>query len=290
MRRPSLSSQRLAAARLRSSALAALVAGSALLAPSVSAQAAAGTFSSGGRTLELRDAYAFRGASSLGGDSVLLVAVSNAGFVGEVLDEYWDRRRAIDAYFRDDETGVVYFEFRDDGSYKGLSYYWEPGNGCGFCSDPGVKSTVTLRNGSLSGSLRSTEAERPFDVRLDVRIAADDHGPAQGAGGGAPGKAFLAYHRALVAGDRAALEPRLSAERREVWDNAERAGDLEGFLEYLGSTHPSSVQVAEGYVKGDHAILLVTGEASFGKVRGEVSMRLEDGAWRFEEETLEPGD
>jgi len=57
------------------------------------------------------------GAPSLGGtEKVLVVAVSNQGFVPDAMDEYWDRHRALERYFKDDETGLVYFEFGPDGS------------------------------------------------------------------------------------------------------------------------------------------------------------------------------
>ena len=42
----------------------------------------------------------------------------------------------------DDESKVVTFEFDADGKYRGLSYYFGPGVGCGFCYDSKVGSTV----------------------------------------------------------------------------------------------------------------------------------------------------
>src|SRR5438105_9427638 len=44
------------------------------------------------------------------------------------------RRRAVDKRIKDDDTGVVYFEFRPDGSYRGVTYYFAPGSGCGVCT------------------------------------------------------------------------------------------------------------------------------------------------------------
>jgi hypothetical protein len=68
----------------------------------------------------------------LGSGDALIVAVTNARMHGDALADYYDRRRAVDKRIKDDETGVVYFEFRPDGSYRGLSYNFAPGNGCGF--------------------------------------------------------------------------------------------------------------------------------------------------------------
>src|SRR5437870_5124502 len=125
-------------------------------------------------------------------------------------------RRAVDKRIKDDDTGVVYFEFRPDGSYRGLSYYFAPGNGCGFCTSE-VVSTVKLSGGKLAGALKGTEKDRPLDVSLNVPVMSDEHGTALPADGGAPGAAYLAYHMALVKRDRAALQPLLSLDRQQSW-------------------------------------------------------------------------
>ena len=156
-----------------------------------------GTFKSQAITLEVRSAIAFKGKSYLGADDVLIVAVTNAKVHGDALADYYDRKRAVEKRIKDDDTGVVYFEFRPDGSYRGLSYYFASGNGCGFCTSE-VSSTVRLGGGKLSGTLTGTEKDRPFEVVLNVPVMSDDHGSALPADGGAPRAAYLAYHAALV--------------------------------------------------------------------------------------------
>src|SRR5207253_7311544 len=146
-------------------------------------------------TLEVRSAIAFKGKSYLGADDVLIVAVTNAKVHGDALADYYDRKRAVEKRIKDDDTGVVYFEFRPDGRYKGLSYYFASGNGCGFCSGD-VVSTVRLAGGKLLGMLKGSEPERMFEVTLDVPVMSDDHGTALPVDGGAPGAAYLAYHAA----------------------------------------------------------------------------------------------
>lgn len=149
-------------------------------------------------------------------------------------------------------------------------------------------SSVEFSAGVLAGSLSSTEDDRSFRIELEVAVSGSDHGTAQGTGGGAAGTAYLAYHQALSSDDRSSIKSHLSAERRGVWGEVEAAGDLDGFVAFLSSTHPSDVRVTEGFVRDGHALLLVSGEGAYGKVEGEVSMALEDGVWRFEEETLSP--
>ena len=253
---------------------------------------ASGSFETTGSAMEVKDAYAFYGTPSLGGKGkVIVVAVSNQGFVKEALDLYWDRRNALERYFKDERTGLVYFEFGPDGGYLGLSYYFGPNDGCAYCADPSVQSTVSLQGGRLTGKLsfpKGGDGHRWFDISLDVPVSDDDHGKSQGAGGGEPGKAYLAYHRALGGWDRRALRSLLSEERRSAWDKAEAEGKGNSFLSFLQQGHPREVKVTAAYVKGDRALLLIEGKGETGKVRGEVHFSREQGSWRFDEETLSP--
>jgi hypothetical protein len=248
---------------------------------------ALGFFETAGTRLPVNDAYAFPGTSTLGEEGVVLVAVSNAGFVQAELDEYWDRRHVIDTFFRDEETGVVWFEFDPDGRYRGLNFYFGPGDGCGYCSG-GVESSVKRAGGRLVGTLRQSDSGdgRSFEVTLDVPISSDDHGAEQGAGGGAPGAAYLAYNAALEGDDPARVRGLLAAERRTRWEAAEAEGEGARFLDYLREGHPQQVRVVEAYVRGERALVLFEGENAYSKVRGEALLALEPEGWRFEEETI----
>ncbi len=250
---------------------------------------AGGWFQSTGARLGIADAYAFHGTATLGDEKVIVVAVSNQGFVPSVIDRYWNRRFVLEHFFKDDQTGLVYFEFGLDGRYRGLSYYFGSGDGCGYCSG-GVESTVKLVDGRLRGTLHQAEGsdKRSFDVTLDVPVEGDDHGTTQGAGGGAPGQAYLAYDRALGGSDPAAVRSCLSEERRATWAHAEKQGQGSEFLAFLREDHPTRIAVTQGYIDGDHALVLFEGENAEGKLRGEAQLVREGGSWRFEEETLEP--
>jgi len=268
-----------------------MLAGAALLRPWVVAaeESARGAFHSGTIGLDVRSAIAFRGRSFLRpDDDAFIVAVTNARMHGEALADYYDRRRAVEKRIRDDETGVVYFESRPDGSYRGLSYYFASGNGCGFCTSD-VASTVRLGGGRLAGNLKGSEKERRFEVALDVPLMSDDHGPALAAGGGAPGAAYLAYHAALVGRDHAKLKSLLSLDRQRSWTEAARKGSLDGFVDYLAREHPEkSVRIVRGFAKGDTAVLLVTGDSMVGELSGEVLLMKENEVWRVDDELLDP--
>ena len=250
-------------------------------------ESAKGTFKSKTVTLAAKSAIAYKGRSFLGSEDALIVAVTNARVHPDALAEYYDRRRVVEKRIKDEETGVVYFEFRPDGSFRGLSYYFAPGNGCGFCSSE-FASTVRLANGRLAGTLKGTEKDRPFDITLDVALMSDDHGAALPADGGAPGAAYLAYHAALVKRDRAALKLLLSADRTGTWSDAEKKGQLGGFVDYLASEHPEkSVRITNGYARGNTAVLLVAGESTAGKLVGEVLLMKENDSWRVDDELME---
>ena len=246
-----------------------------------------GSFKSKAITLQAKSAIAYRGKSFLGTGDALIVAVTNARVYPDALAEYYDRRRVVEKRVKDDETGVVYFEFRADGSYRGLSYYFAQGNGCGFCSSE-VASTVRLANGKLTGSLKGTEKDRPFDLAIDVPIMSDDHGAPLAGDGGAPGVAYLAYHQALLKRDRPALKQLLSADQRQTWARAEQKGQLDAFIDYLASEHPEkSLRISKGFAKSDTAVLLVAGESTAGKLTGEVLLMREQGVWHVDDELME---
>ena len=246
-----------------------------------------GAFKTKTVTLQAKSAIAYRGQSFLDDGEALIVVVTNARVRPEALAEYYDRRRVVEKRIRDEETGVVYFEFRRDGSYRGLSYYFAPGNGCGFCTSE-VASTVKLAGGRLAGNLKGTEKDRPFDLTIAVPLMSDDHGAALPGDGGAPGATYHAYHTALVKRDRAALKPLLSTDRRETWAEAEKKGQLDAFIDYLVSEHPEkSVRITKGYAKVDTAVLLVAGESVAGRLIGEVLLMNENNAWRVDDELME---
>ena len=247
-----------------------------------------GTFSSRGASFEIAGGVAFNGKSSLDPETpVIVVAIANAGINAAAVADFVDRKRAIEKLVKDDQTGVVYLEFTPEGRWRGLSYYFASGNGCGYCTSE-VASTVKLANGRLTGTLKGTEKDRPFTVALDMPVMNDDHGPALPADGGAPGKAYLAYHAALVKKDGAALKPTLSPGNLEVYERAQKDNDVAGYLAYLAGKHPvKSVKITKAWGRPDKASLLIEGESEAGKLRGEVFLVNVKGVWGVDEELVD---
>ena len=242
---------------------------------------------------EVGDAYAVRAKPFFDDASeAIRVAVNNARFNKPFLDRYWDRPHFINEYFtKRDDVYVMWLEFTPGGEFRGISYYLEPGNGCGWCSSSEARSTVALTNGRLVGKVTLHEDDRSVDVTLDVPVASDDRGAAQGAGGGAPGKAYVAFHEALLARDAAALRKLFAARRLEHWREDEAAGRGDRYLDaFLEEHHAETLKVREAYVKGDEALVLVQGEhRALGSVKGEALLRRENGEWRFLDEVYQLG-
>ncbi len=248
------------------------------------APSADGSFTSRTFTMPVSTAMAFRGKSLLDKTDVIVVAITNGDLRVDWFATFFDRRRAIERRMKDKETAVVYLEFKPDGAYRGLSYYFARGNGCGYCGG-GVTSTVKLANGRLAGSLKSKDESRTFDVVFNLPVTADDHGAPLPADGGAPGKAYLGYHEALVKRDAKALRPFLSNENSETLADAEKKGKVAAEMNYLASEHPGkSVQITKGFSKGKQAVLLIEGESSTSKLTGEVVLVNEGGTWRVDDE------
>ena len=248
------------------------------------APSADGSFTSRTFTMPVSTAMAFRGKSILDKTDVIVVAITNGDIRVDWFANFFDRRRAIERRMKDKETAVVYLEFKPDGAYRGLSYYFAKGNGCGYCGG-GVTSTVKLANGRLAGSLKSKDESRTFDVVFNLPVTADDHGAPLPADGGAPGKAYLGYHEALVKRDAKALRPFLSNEMRATLDEAAKKGKAAAEMNYMAKEHPDkSVQITKGFSKGDQAVLLIAGESSVIKLTGEVVLVNEGGTWRVDDE------
>ncbi|MCM3875652.1 MAG: hypothetical protein NEA02_04460 [Thermoanaerobaculia bacterium] len=251
---------------------------------------AKGTFRSKNLTMDVQSAMAFHGEGLMDKEKkgMLLVVVSNARFVSSVFADYYDRRRAIDR-LKDDDTGIVTFEFEPDGKYRGYSFYFASGNGCGYCGGGDV-AKVKLSGGRLTGTLKATDedSDRALDITLDVPVMSDDHGPALPADGGDPVRAYMAYHAALVKRDAAGVKAVLSDNSLKSYERFEKKKEVDRYLDGLAKEHPvKSVRVVRGFAKPDTAVLLIEGESPYSKLSGEALLFKQRGAWRVDDELTE---
>jgi hypothetical protein len=283
------------ARRLALTVVALLSATSAFTADSPAPGTASGKFEDRKFKIQIAGAYAFWGKTGgFGDDPVIQVAVSNAEFKASAFDAYYDRASAISSRFKDEETKVVYFEFDGSGKYMGLSYYFESGDGCGFCYDSKVKSTVKAAGGRLAGTISYKDDDRLFDVTFDVQIPPTAWGDPLPKDGGAPGKAWLAYHAALEEKDKKAIYALLDADMKARWTKNEKDGDLDGYIEYLWHDQHTSlktIHITGGFVRGDRAVVLFTGSSTFiDHLYGEALLRQEGGAWLVHTDMVDVGE
>lgn len=95
------------------------------------------------------------------------------------------------------------------------------------------------------------------------------------AGGGDPGKAFLALHAAIVKRDLAAVL-RLNG---AMPDPLPPEDTLKAGLEFMASMQPDQPKITRGFVRGDRAVLYVTGVQEKEPQYGTVEVVLNNGAW-----------
>ncbi len=257
----------------------------ATLAAAEEARQATGKFEGKRWTFEAFGAYAFPAEVGMDDEPGIRVAVSNTGFQTEKLDRYFDREHIIDTFFASAESLVVYFHFAKNGAYRGMTYYFGSGDGCGFCYDGSVQSTVKIEQGRLKGKIKlaAKPEENSWDIDLDVPVAPGSHGQPLPAGGGEPGTAYVAFHAALVAADKVSLAPLLpEASQTPFKENPEAEMDA------YRKDHPDKeAKVVQGWVDGERALLLVHGDTSYGKVETEVHLVREQGRWRVYNEVLQ---
>ena len=259
---------------------------SAWVGSAAAADTASGSFKNQNAGMPIKSALAFPGKSLLDKGDVIVVAVTSAEMDADALAAYYDRRRAVDQRVKDSNTGVVFFEFRPNGNYKGYSFYFAPGNGCGYCGgNMGITTTVKLAKGRLAGTVKGTDTNRSFDITLDLAILSDDHGAPLPPDGGAPGKAYLDYHAALVKRDANALRTALSDEGRKIQAGAIKEGKGAAYMNYLAKEHPThSVKIIKGWSNGKAAVILFDGEGSVLKLTGEAVVLNQGGTWRVDDE------
>ena len=273
-----------------------LLAASVALAPADSPRtgSASGTFEDAKWKLQISGAYAFWDKAWMDDGRAIHVAVSNAEFVPEAIDEHYDRGHVINTLFADDETKVVFFEFDESGKYHGYSYYFESGDGCGYCYDSKVKSTVRVADGRLKGEISYDDDDRKFRIALDLPIPPKSWGDPLPKDGGEPGKAFLAYHAALEKRDKKAILALSDADMKKRFLDYEKQGKLDGYLDYRWHdehTDLKTITITGGYVRGDHAVVLFDAtNAYIDHLHGEAVLRREGGAWLFHRDVVDVGE
>lgn len=235
-------------------------------------------------------AYAYPAPVGIDDQPGIRVAISNAEFFTEGLDRLWDRQGWIVRSFADEQTAVVMLHFDQNGRYVGSSWSFGSGMGCGFCFSSATRSTVKLVGNRIAGTVSTEDEDLSLEVSFDVPVAPARWGEPLPEDGGEPGRAYLAYLRAIDEWDAAALRPYLMPDDLERADQAAADG-LNIAQIYADSFYPQKASFVRGDVEGDWARVLVTGESSWGgAAHGEAIMHRIDGTWRMWLDQAEPGE
>ncbi|HUJ15605.1 MAG TPA: hypothetical protein VL284_17595 [Thermoanaerobaculia bacterium] len=253
---------------------------------------ASGTFSGTKYKFEVIGAYAYWSRSSE--EPLIEVAVSNDGFVPAAFDAFYDPKPVIENEFVDQRTAVIYFQFEPSGRYHGMTYYIGSGDGCGYCSDGSAKSTVSVSGGRAKGTLKYKGENRSYDIAFDVPIAPKEWGPAIKGDGGDIGAAYKTYNKAMESGDRQAIFDALDSHLQSFWKKQEKAGKLDGYLEYRQQSvhyHISEAHIIRGFSRPDEAVLLVNASSPLlDHLHGQVVLKREGGRWKISDEVYETGE
>jgi hypothetical protein len=119
----------------------------------------------------------------------------------------------------------------------------------------------------------ATAPKPPAEAKLE--------GMSLGAGGGDPGKAYLAYTRILAGGNTAAVKKAVSTDRAKQMD----VPDFKEMFPLLQAMEPKKIKVTGGAVNGDKATLAATGDSEGTPAKGTIEMVREGGVWKVGKES-----
>lgn len=151
--------------------------------------------------------------------------------------------------------------------------------------------------GNVSGKYRILDEDDGFECNVflslprlgDPANAPPPPGTPLPAGGGEPGKAYLAMNAAIRAGDIDAMAKLLPADRLAQMEEARKSPEFEAQLELMQAMAPSDVVITGGRVDGDTAWVEFTA-VEFEQPRvGTATLKKEGGRWvMVEESTRDP--
>ena len=154
-----------------------------------------------------------------------------------------------------------------------------------------ISRSIGLRTlaGAMLGVLALSAAGTGAVLAAETAAPA---GKALPAGGGEPGKVFMANHAAMKAGDvdgmLATVGADQAAQMRESQQNPE---EFKGMIEMMKAFAPAEIAVTGGQDFGDRAELTLTGKHDDGSpTTGVARMAKEGGAWKVEKVSMKSGD
>jgi hypothetical protein len=199
---------------------------------------------------------------------------------------------AFEQAVRKGDGALVSLSFAPGPKLDRISIYgvgYTLGNGtCGDCSvkteyaGDKVRGSVATREPLEAGRVKFK-----LDSRFDLaRPGSPDMGTALPAGGGDPGKAFLAYVKAYQDGDFVTLERVLPpGAAQDQWGYHQDAAERASAIKQDAALEPKTAKVLEGRLLGDLALLVVEVPALWGEGQQKALVGLSKvgGGWRVDD-------
>lgn len=172
---------------------------------------------------------------------------------------------------------------RDDVSYN-ATYGMKMAQFVDFTPGTLHADIPTLTADKVAGRVWSTKPAGDDGYTIDVKFSADIAHPPAGtklpAGGGEPGKAFMAYYKVLQSGNVAGVKKAVSAERAKEMDDP----DFAKMFPLVQALEPKNVKITGGALDGNSATLFATAHDEHEDSTGTIHMVKENGAWKVEKE------
>lgn len=204
----------------------------------------------------------------------------------------------MDQVFEKDSAKLELRLSADAKLVEGLQLYVPPGNNRSLSSNEvgklQLKVPMTTRaNGRfLLADDEDLKCDLQFDLAMGgkaagakgaVAPAPKPWGVALPAGGGEPGKVYLAMHKATLAGDVDAMLKLATKERADKMREARKDPEFPKMIEMIKAFEPAQVRIVSGMADATRAELQIDGKESDGAaMTGVVKLTKEAGGWRIE--------
>ena len=203
---------------------------------------------------------------------------------------------AFEQVVRKDRGALVSISFKP-GLQLGRVSVYGVGYSLGHDTCEGCVAQAAYAGAGLKGAVKTGKAltiggstQVTFDTRFDLPKPGAPAAGEKLAGGGDPGKAYLAYLKAYQAGDYAALQKlRPEGKAEEDWGyypEAERKTAIQG------ENKPKSAKILDAWKTGNHATLVVEVPHPFNpaeKAKAAVGLWFDGAGWRVLEERMDFG-
>ena len=264
-----------------------------LCAASVSAaNKGGGTFRKGTNKLTMKYVCAYR-LPARSGQATKVYLTSHPLSCAD-FDGMFDPDSSISSKMREANGGLVRITINEDGSEAGLYLDMNNPSDSFNVSGSGDFAVTANTDKRIEGSWATKGPQEFFDKTFEFKMnwAADVlagavTGTALPAGGGDPGKAYLAYVNAVNKKDHKSLKKMLPQNRAESVYASEGSDYFEDSFKWYRESELVSAKVLSGWVNGETATLKVEGKLGSGdKAGGYVQMKREGGTWKPAENSL----